>query len=67
MGHCPWLGIYMGYVPFAAQLMKKLLDYGEEQALKRIRNGSLSRDLFYYLVRNFTPNICIHTEFGICV
>ncbi|KAI0712109.1 cytochrome P450 [Earliella scabrosa] len=49
MGHCPWLGIYMGYVPFAAQLMKKLLDYGEEQALKRIGNGSLSRDLFYYL------------------
>lgn len=52
MGHCPWLGIYLGYVPFAARLMKKLLDYGEERATERIKNGSLARDLFYYLVRD---------------
>ncbi|KAI1789656.1 high nitrogen upregulated cytochrome P450 monooxygenase 2 [Ganoderma leucocontextum] len=49
MGHCPWLGIYMGYVPFAARLMKRLLDFGEERAMERIKNGSLARDLFYYL------------------
>ena len=52
MGHCPWLDIYLGYVPFAARLMKQLLDYGEERATERIKNGSLARDLFYYLVRS---------------
>ncbi|KAH9922831.1 high nitrogen upregulated cytochrome P450 monooxygenase 2 [Epithele typhae] len=49
MGHCPWLGIYLGYVPMAAALMKALLDYGEERALIRINSGSLSKDLFHYL------------------
>ncbi|TBU46359.1 high nitrogen upregulated cytochrome P450 monooxygenase 2 [Dichomitus squalens] len=49
MGHCPWLGIYLGYVPFAARLMKQLLDYGEERVLARVKNGSLKRDIFYYL------------------
>ncbi len=57
MGHCPWLGIYLGYVPFAARLMKKLLDYGEERSMERIKNGSLARDLFYYLVRLTSVNI----------
>ena len=56
MGHLPWLGIYMGRVPFAAGLMKQLLDYGEERATIRIKNGSLARDLFHYLV-SATPII----------
>ena len=52
MGHCPWLGIYISYVPFAARLMKRLLDYGEERAMARVKNGSMRKDIFYYLVRN---------------
>ena len=50
MGHCPWLGIYLGRVPWAAALMKRLLDYGEERATIRVKNGSLARDLFHFLV-----------------
>ena len=52
MGHCPWLGIYISYVPFAARLMKRLLDYGEERAMARVKNGSMRKDIFYYLVGN---------------
>ena len=60
MGHCPWLGIYLGHVPMAAALMKKLLDFGMERALARIKNGSLSRDLFHYLVR--VPIPCLSSS-----
>ncbi|OBZ71224.1 hypothetical protein A0H81_08431 [Grifola frondosa] len=49
MGHCPWLGIYVGHIPLAAYYMKQLLDFGDERATARIKNGSHSKDLFYYL------------------
>ncbi len=50
LGHVPWLGVYLGYIPPAVSQLKRLLSRGEELAAQRLAQGSTTRDLFHYLV-----------------
>ena len=47
----PWLGVYVGHIPFAAAPLNALLSRGRELAQARVNRGSTVRDLFHYLVR----------------
>ncbi|TBU27634.1 high nitrogen upregulated cytochrome P450 monooxygenase 2 [Dichomitus squalens] len=55
IGQVPWLGIYLGYIPGATGPINTLLDYGREQSMKRVAQGSITRDLFYYLNNEDLP------------
>ncbi|OBZ68837.1 hypothetical protein A0H81_11384 [Grifola frondosa] len=48
-GHVPWLGVYVGKIPMVAGTLKQFIIFGRKRTEERIKNGSLSRDLFHYL------------------
>ena len=66
LGHVPWLGVYMGKVPAAADQLQKLMAYCRTRAQKRLeRSPVLKKDLFHYLVcdifcvREWSPRITL--------
>ncbi|RDX52351.1 high nitrogen upregulated cytochrome P450 monooxygenase 2 [Lentinus brumalis] len=56
LGHVPWLGVYLGYIPPAVSQLKRLLSRGEELAAQRLAQGSTTRDLFHYLNNEDLPD-----------
>lgn len=51
MSHVPWLGPYLGRVPFIAAAQAHLMKYCHKLTLGRLQKGSHYKDLFHYLVR----------------
>ena len=51
MSHVPWLGAILLSYPESFADYRKLRMYGQERAMRRIKEGSRSKDLFYHLVR----------------
>ncbi len=49
-GHAPWVGIYVGLIPGAAQSLNTLISYAHKLTAERLKRGSRTRDLFYHLV-----------------
>ena len=50
MSHVPWLGAIILSYPELFADYKKLRMYGQERAMRRIKEGSRSKDLFHHLV-----------------
>ena len=52
MSHVPWLGAIILSYPDSELLAdyKKVRMYGQERAIRRIKEGSRSKDLFHHLV-----------------
>ena len=50
LGHVPWLGIYLGYIPSFSANIRAFIDYCAQQVQRRIKHGSVKKDLFHYLV-----------------
>jgi len=44
-----WLAAYATKFPIFGQDVKRMRKYGIERATERVKNGSLNKDLFYYL------------------
>ena len=51
MSHVPWLGPYAFSVPGVANNLKLFRAHAQNWAKSRIKDGSIRKDLFYYLVR----------------
>ncbi|GBE87050.1 Cytochrome P450 67 [Sparassis crispa] len=49
LGHIPWLGAYARSVPGIGEGLKRIDAFGTQRATLRVKNGSLSRDLFHHL------------------
>lgn len=49
-GQLPWAILYLRRIPAIALTTQRLVAQGRGLAIERLKNGSLSRDLFYYLV-----------------
>ncbi|OBZ79546.1 hypothetical protein A0H81_01401 [Grifola frondosa] len=49
MGQIPWSGVYARYIPSIGKDTKAMRRHGTELAAKRIKAGSLRKDLFHYL------------------
>ncbi|TBU25227.1 high nitrogen upregulated cytochrome P450 monooxygenase 2 [Dichomitus squalens] len=47
--HVPWLGFYVMLLPMVAAPLQAFLSRCREFAIRRIKQGSTNRDLFYYL------------------
>ena len=50
MSHVPWLGAAMISHPELIPDYKKFIQYAQDRAIRRIKEGSRSKDLFYHLV-----------------
>ncbi|OJT10336.1 Cytochrome P450 67 [Trametes pubescens] len=48
-GQIPWASLYLRRIPAIARTTQRLVARGRGLAIQRVNNGSLSRDLFYYL------------------
>ncbi|KAL1938654.1 hypothetical protein VTO73DRAFT_11469 [Trametes versicolor] len=48
-GQLPWAILYLRRIPAIARTTQRLVAQGRGLAIERLKNGSLSRDLFYYL------------------
>ncbi len=60
----PWLGIYVGKVPALVRPIQIFVAHGQKSVARRMARGSTTRDLFHYLVRQFSARILwplIHT------
>ena len=55
IGQIPWVVLYLRRIPSFARLIQRMVGQGVGLAIQRVKNGSLSRDLFYYLVRSPLP------------
>ncbi|KAI0643598.1 high nitrogen upregulated cytochrome P450 monooxygenase 2, partial [Trametes meyenii] len=49
IGQMPWTVLYARRIPKFAHFIQRMVSYGLSLAVQRVKNGSLSRDLFYYL------------------
>ncbi|KAI9069564.1 cytochrome P450 [Trametes sanguinea] len=49
IGQIPWIVRYARRVPRFAHIIQRMVSQGVGLAVQRVKNGSLSRDLFYYL------------------
>ncbi|KAI0329906.1 high nitrogen upregulated cytochrome P450 monooxygenase 2 [Cubamyces sp. BRFM 1775] len=49
IGQIPWVVLYIRRIPSFARLIQRMVGQGVGLAIQRVKNGSLSRDLFYYL------------------
>ncbi|KAG6330511.1 hypothetical protein ID866_8578 [Astraeus odoratus] len=50
LSHVPWLGKYYVMLPGIGEDLKKFRSFCEERALRRRSQGSLTKDLFHYLI-----------------
>ena len=50
-GHVPWLGILVARLPGLGSLLHALMAFAYKRTDERLRRGSKSRDIFYYIVR----------------
>ncbi len=57
-GQIPWASLYLRRIPAIARTTQRLVAQGRGLAIQRVNNGSLSRDLFYYLVSSLTWLSC---------
>ncbi|EPQ54140.1 cytochrome P450 [Gloeophyllum trabeum ATCC 11539] len=48
----PWASDFLPYFPFLGQYMKALAQLGHKQATRRLNEGSVYDDLFYYLLND---------------
>ncbi|TBU40615.1 cytochrome P450 [Dichomitus squalens] len=53
----PWLGVYGGYIPGAGRALRALQSRSSEFTAQRVKRGSTTRDLFYYLNNEDLPNV----------
>ncbi|OJT05136.1 Cytochrome P450 67 [Trametes pubescens] len=53
--HVPWLGPYLGCVPFIAAAQAHLASYCNNLTLGRLERGSYYKDLFHYLSEEDRP------------
>ena len=51
LAQVPWLGLYVAHIPAAVKALDAFLQLGKEFATRRIERGSITPDLFHYLVR----------------
>ncbi|KAI0964040.1 hypothetical protein AcW1_000956 [Taiwanofungus camphoratus] len=49
LGHVPWLAPYFKNIPGLCENLKAMRKFSGGRAVIRVKNGSLTRDLFYYL------------------
>ena len=57
MGHVPWLGSIALSLPGFANNTKVFCAHAKNWARRRVKEGSVHKDLFYHLVRlNFQPD-----------
>jgi hypothetical protein len=57
MGHVPWLGSIALSLPGFANNTKIFCAHAKSWARRRIKEGSIHKDLFYHLVRFTSPNL----------
>lgn len=53
ISHIPWAMPLMQRIPFIAQDLVKMRKLGVDSAMSRLKRGSISKDLWYYLVTGF--------------
>ncbi|KAI8984902.1 high nitrogen upregulated cytochrome P450 monooxygenase 2 [Trametes punicea] len=49
IGQIPWVVLYIRRIPAFSRILQRMVSHGIGLAVQRVKNGSLSRDLFYYL------------------
>ncbi|KAI0761271.1 high nitrogen upregulated cytochrome P450 monooxygenase 2 [Trametes elegans] len=54
LGCVPWLGPYVGMLPLVSSA--QLLSFARQFTMKRIRHGSLQKDIFHYLSNEDQPD-----------
>ncbi|KAI0761269.1 high nitrogen upregulated cytochrome P450 monooxygenase 2 [Trametes elegans] len=55
LGNVPWLGVYLGYLPFASATVHKVITYCRTFTLQRLQHPSQRRDIFHYLSNEDQP------------
>ncbi|GLB37110.1 putative cytochrome p450 [Lyophyllum shimeji] len=50
MAHLPWLSQLAVEIPFANRNIKRFREFSRQRAMKRYKEGSASRDIFYHLI-----------------
>ena len=59
MGHVPWLGSIALSLPGFANNTKIFCAHAKSWARRRVKEGSIHKDLFYHLVRFHLPRLII--------
>ena len=55
LSHVPWLGVIILSYPRLTPSLKTFRRYAQERAMRRIKEGSPHKDLFYHLVSDYSP------------
>lgn len=50
MSHLPWLAEFANQIPQFAGKMKEFREFSRQRAMRRYKEGSASRDIFYHLI-----------------
>ncbi|RPD68192.1 high nitrogen upregulated cytochrome P450 monooxygenase 2 [Lentinus tigrinus ALCF2SS1-7] len=56
LAQVPWLGLYVAHIPAAVKALDTFLQLGKEFAMRRIKKGSTTPDLFHYLTNEDLPD-----------
>ncbi|OBZ68976.1 hypothetical protein A0H81_11349 [Grifola frondosa] len=49
LAQIPWLSVYVQYMPIISSTINKVKEMDKLRTIKRIKDGSLAHDVFYYL------------------